>query len=241
MTRRNLLRYLRIPQLLVFSTIQPVMFILLFTYVFGGAIRVQTPNYIDYLLPGILVQTVLFGTTATAIGLAEDLSSGMIDRYRSLPMSRGAVIAGRILADTTRNLFVVTLMLSVGLVIGFRFHGSLEGALAVIPLAVAFGLPFSWVAATIGVSIRDPETVQVAGFIWIFPVVFISSAFVPVATMPAWLQPVAEANPFTVAVNTLRMLSQGGDVSGLLLRMVAWIVGLTAAVFPLAIRAYRHV
>jgi ABC-2 type transport system permease protein len=240
MARRNLRRYERVPQLLVFSTIQPVMFILLFAYVFGGAIRVQTANYIDYLLPGILVQTVLFGTAATAVGLAEDLSSGMIDRYRSLPMSRGAVVAGRIVADTTRNVFVVSLMLAVGLAIGFRFHSSPPAALLVLPVAVSFGIPFSWIAALIGTSVRDPETVQVAGFIWLFPLAFVSSAFVPVDTMPSWLRPVAEANPFTVAVDSLRALSQGGDAHASLIKMVLWIVGITVVAAPLAVRAYRR-
>jgi ABC transporter DrrB family efflux protein len=238
--RRNLLRYLRLPQLLVFSTVQPVMFILLFNYVFGGAIRgIQAPKYIDFLVPGILAQTVLFGTVNTGIGLAEDLKGGMIDRYRSLPMARSAVIAGRILADTVRNAFVVLLMLLVGTLIGFRFQGDAIGALGTVLLAVLFGLPFSWISAWIGLTLRDPETVQVAGFVWLFPLFFISSAFVPVETMPSWLQQVARVNPFTLTVNALRDMSLGYPAGHDLVRSLAWIAALTLIASTLAIRRYR--
>ena len=195
MTMRNLLRYRRSPDLLVFATIQPVIFVLLFTYVFGGAIQTVTDNYIDFLLPGILVQTVLFGSTNTGFGLAQDLSSGLVDRYRSLPMARSAVIAGRILADTLRNMFVVTLMIGVGYALGFRFHAGIGYALGIVATLVVFGHAFSWISAFIGVSIRDAETVQVAGFVWLFPLTFMSSAFVPVSTMPDWLQVVAQVTP----------------------------------------------
>ena len=172
MARRNLIRYVRSPELLVFSTINPVMFVLLFTYVFGGAIDVGPGNYIDFLLPGILVQTVVFGAVQTGVGLAEDLSSGMVDRYRSLPMARSAVMAGRILADTVRNVFVVLLMIGVGYAIGFRFNASAAAIIAVPIVLVIFGQAFSWISAAIGVSVREAETAQVAGFIWIFPLTF---------------------------------------------------------------------
>ena len=203
-TRRNLLRYLRVPSLLVFSTIQPVMFVLLFTYVFGGAVRIPSGSYKDFLLPGILVQTVIFGSTQTGVGLADDLSRGMIDRFRSLPMARSAVLAGRTLSDTVRNLFVVLLMIGVGLLIGFRFHAGFISAVGAIVLAVLFGLAFSWISAFIGMSVRDPESAQAAGFIWIFPLVFASSAFVPIYTMPSWLKTFARNNPLTYVINAIR-------------------------------------
>ena len=183
-----MLAYRRQPDLLVFSTIQPVMFVLLFAYVFGGAIQTGPVDYIDFLLPGILAQSVLFGSTQTGVGLAVDVTSGMIDRYRTLPMARSAVVAGRILADTTRNVFVVGLMLGVGFLIGFRYHGTVAGAIAMPFVAVLFGQTFCWISAAIGTSVRRAETAQVASFVWLFPLVFVSSVFVPVETMPDWLE-----------------------------------------------------
>lgn len=182
-TLRNLLRYIRLPQLLVFSTIQPVMFVLLFSYVFGGAIDVGEVDYIDFLLPGIFIQAAIFGSTQTGVGMAYDLKKGMIDRFRSLPMARSAVLGGPILADAMRITFVVLLMTGVGSAIGFRFHDGAANAVAVIALAVLFGMTFSWVSAFLGIVVKDVETAQVAGFIWVFPLVFISSVFVPVRTM----------------------------------------------------------
>lgn len=240
MTRRNLLRYRRLPQLLVFSTIQPVMFVLLFVYVFGGAIPTGALKYVDYVLPGIFVQTVLFGSTQTGIGLAEDLAMGIVDRYRSLPMARSAVIAGRILADTIRNVFVILLMIGVGYAIGFRFQAGLQMAIPVIVVAVLFGHAFSWISALIGVLVRNAETAQVAGFIWIFPLVFMSSMFVPVATMPDWLQVVADINPVTAATDTLRGISHGFEVTAPLVKVLAWTGGILAIFAPVAIRQYRR-
>ncbi len=240
MTRRNLLRYFRLPQLLVFSTIQPVMFVLLFVYVFGGAIPTGALNYTDFLLPGIFVQAVLFGSTQTGVGLAEDLAVGMVDRYRSLPMARSAVIAGRILADTIRNVFVVLLMIGVGYAIGFRFQAGLQMAVPIVALAVLFGHAFSWVSALIGISVRNAETAQVAGFIWIFPLVFMSSLYVPVATMPDWLQVFADINPVTAAIDSTRGISHGFELGGALVKMLAWTTGLVAVCAPMAIRQYRR-
>ena len=237
MTRRNLLRYVRLPQLLIFSTIQPVMFVLLFAFVFGGAIDTGPIDYIDFLLPGILVQSVLFESTQTGVGLADDLNRGMIDRFRSLPMARSAVIGGRILSDTVRNLFVVLLMIGVGAAIGFRFHGGVAGAIAVPFFAVLLGLVFSWISALIGVMVKEVETAQVAGFIWIFPLVFLSSIFVPVETMPGWLQAFVEINPVTVTVDTLRGLALGGPVAEPMWKSLAWMAGILAVV-PLAVRRY---
>ena len=241
MTRRNLLRYVRLPNLLVFSTIQPVMFVLLFTYVFGGAVRIPSGSYKDFLLPGILVQTVIFGSTQTGVGLADDLSRGMIDRFRSLPMARSAVLAGRTLSDTVRNLFVVLLMIGVGLLIGFRFHAGFVAAVGAIVLAVLFGLAFSWISAFIGMAVRDVESAQTAGFIWIFPLVFASAVFVPVSTMPGWLQSFARVNPVTTTAEAVRALSQGGPTATHVLHTLAWIAGILLVFVPLSVRRYRRV
>jgi ABC-2 type transport system permease protein/oleandomycin transport system permease protein len=251
--RRNLLQYIRIPTLLVFSTFQPVMFVVLFRYVFGGAIQQALPptiNYVSYLMPGIFVQTAIFGATQTGVGLATDLTRGIIDRFRSLPMARSAVLAGRTLADACRNLFVVLLMTIVGYFVGFRFEGGALFAILAIALAVLVGFTFSWISATIGLRIKDPESVQAASFVWIFPLTFASSAFVPVSSMPGWLQAVANANPVTIWANTLRALTLGNDTPAermllghptttLLLWSALWIVGLLAVFVPLAIRMYR--
>jgi ABC-2 type transport system permease protein/oleandomycin transport system permease protein len=242
---RNLIRYIRLPQLLVFSTIQPIMFVLLFAFVFGGAI--QVPNnieYINYLIPGILIQTVLFGSTQTTVGLAEDLSKGMIDRFRSLPMARSAVLAGRTLADTVRNLLVVLLMIVVAMLIGFRFQNGLLSAVAAIAIVVAFGHAFSWISAFIGLITRDPETAQVAGTVWVFPLVFASSAFVPVQTMPEWLQAFAEVQPISVTVNAARYLTLGDIAPGAsvsdIWTALLWAAGIMIVFVPLSIWQYRR-
>jgi ABC-2 type transport system permease protein/oleandomycin transport system permease protein len=247
MTKRNLLRYLRLPNLLVFSTVQPVMFVLLFSYVFGGAISValkaqQFPyKYIDYLMAGIFVQAVIFGSMQTGVGLADDLSKGLVDRFRSLPMARSAVLAGRTSSDTIRNVFVVLLMTFVGTIIGFRFHGGFVPAVAGLGLAVLFGLAFSWISAFIGMSVRDPEAAQAAGFIWVFPLIFASSAFVPVPTMPSWLQAFARNNPITHTVNAIRALTQGGPVWHDLWISLAWIIAILLVFVPLSVNRYRQV
>lgn len=240
MTRRGLLRYIRIPQLLVFSTIQPVMFLLLFAYVFGGAISTPKGNYLDFLVPGILVQTIIFGSTATGVGLAQDLSTGMTDRFHSLPMARSALLAGRIISDTTRNLFVLILMVIVGMFLGFRFQDGWLRAAAALILILSTGVVFSWISAYIGLAVKDPETVQVAGTIWIFPLVFASSIFVPVKTMPDFLQVLAEHSPITYMVNTVRALMIGGDISGSLGPALIWMVALATIFSILAVRLYQR-
>jgi ABC-2 type transport system permease protein/oleandomycin transport system permease protein len=244
MTKRNLLRYLRLPNLLVFSTIQPVMFVLLFSYVFGGAIKGALPpgaKYIDFLMAGIFVQAVIFGSMQTGVGLADDLSRGLVDRFRSLPMARSAVLAGRTTSDTIRNVFVVLLMTAVGYAIGFRFHSDFVPVIAGLGVAVLFGLAFSWISALIGMSVRDPEAAQAAGFIWVFPLIFASSAFVPVQTMPDWLQAFARNNPITHTVNAIRALTQGGPVWHDLWISLAWIVGILVVFVPLSVNRYRQV
>jgi ABC-2 type transport system permease protein len=197
-------------------------------------------NYIDFLMAGILVQTVIFGSTQTGVGLAEDMSRGMVDRFRSLPMARSAVLAGRTLSDTVRNLFVVCLMLVVGTLVGFRFHAGFVPALGAVGLALAFGLAFSWISALIGLSVRDVESAQAAGFVWVFPLVFASSAFVPVATMPGWLQAFADINPVTITVNALRALTLGGPTVRPVLEALAWIAGILLVFVPLAVNRYRR-
>jgi ABC-2 type transport system permease protein len=230
----------RIPTLLLFSTIQPVMFVLLFAYVFGGAIDIPGVAYVNFLMPGIFTQTVVFGATQTGIGLADDLSRGMVDRFRSLPMSRSAVLAGRTLSDTVRNLFVVLLMTGVGTLIGFRFQAGLLPAIGCIALAVGFGFSFSWISALIGLSVKDVESAQAAGFIWVFPLVFASSAFVPVATMPGPLRAFASVNPVSVVVDAMRALALGGPTAGKVIAAVAWLAGIVLVFAPLAVRRYQR-
>lgn len=253
-TRRNVLRVLRLPQLLVFSTVQPVMFLLLFNYVFGGAIDLGIPGgggsdgYINWLIPGILVQSAVFGATATSLGLTEDLGAGVIDRFRSLPMARSAVLTGRTFADLARNTFVNGLMLFVGFLMGWRFEqGFLRMALGVA-VALLFGYSFSWLMATIGLAVKTPEAAQTAGFLPIFPLVFASSVFVPTQSMPDWLQVFADNQPITIVANTVRSLmipeealsALGMDQGTLILQSLAWIAAIVAVFAPLAVRQYKR-
>ncbi len=240
LTRRNLLKYPRIPTLLLFSTIQPVMFVLLFVFVFGGAIQIPGVDYKNFLMPGIFVQTAIFGSTQTGVGLAEDMNKGIIDRFRSLPMARSAVLVGRTASDATRNMFVVVLTTLVGYIVGFRFQAGPVKALAAMLLAVAFGYAFSWISASIGLSVRDVETAQAAGFVWVFPLVFASSAFVPVETMPGWLQAFAEINPVTVTVDALRAMVLGTPLTPSLWYALAWIAAILCVFIPLSVRQYRR-
>ena len=244
LVKRNVKRNFRIPQLLIFSSIQPVIFLLLFNYVFGGAVSGTTDTeYINFLLPGILAQTAMFGAIQTGVGLAEDLNRGVIDRLRSLPIARYAVLAGRTIADAVRNVFVVSLMSGVGFVLGFRFQEGLLLFIASIFLVVLFGFAFSWISAVVGLTLKDPETVQVAGFLWVFPLVFASSVFVPIDTMPDWLQVFARNQPVTQVVNAVRHLTQGGvqDGSTYVWVSLLWIVGITAVFAPIAVWRYRKI
>lgn len=242
-TKRNLLRNVRLPQLLVFSTIQPVMFLLLFNYVFGGAIHAssgQGGSYIDYLLPGLIVQTSLFGATQATIGLTEDLTSGSIDRFRSLPIARSAVLAGRTISDLCRNAFVITLLLVVGVVLGFRLGGSIPEFAVAIALVLAFGFVFSWVMAAIGLAVGNPEAAQAAGFMVIFPLTFASSVFVPTASMPGWLRAFVDHQPVTLVVDSVRGLMAGSYTARGLLEATAWIVAIFVVAVPTAVAAYRR-
>jgi ABC transporter DrrB family efflux protein len=238
---RNLIAYRRVPQLLVFSTIQPVIFVLMFRYVFGGAVQ-SLPGvpYVDYLMPGIFVQTTVFGAIGTAVGLATDLKSGLLERFRSLPMARSAVLAGRTLADLTRNLFVATLMAVVGIAVGFRVHTNAAAFLAAMILVLLFGYVLSWVFATIGLAVGDPETAQAAAFPIMAPLVFASSAFVPVSTMPGWLQVFAEHQPVSVTASAVRALVIGGPTASYVLQSLAWCAGILVVFAPIAVRRYRR-
>src|ERR671923_1205228 len=209
LARRSLLETFRVPELIVFVTIQPIMFVLLFRFVFGGAIRVPGGEYVNYLMPGIFVQTVAFGGVTTGIGLAQDMQRGLIDRFRSLPMSSSALLTGRTLADLGRNLFTVVIMLIVGFLVGFRPQGTVLEFLLGILVLMGISFAFSWISAFIGLLVRSVEAAQSGGFIWLFPLTFASSAFVPVTTMPSWLQAFAKHNPVTVTVNTLRAFFDG--------------------------------
>lgn len=235
---RNLIAYRRVPQLVVFSTIQPVVFVLLFRYVFGGAIPVPGVRYVDYLMPGIFAQAVLFGAIGTAVGLSTDVGSGLIERFRSLPMARSAVLAGRTAADMVRNAFVVVLMTVVGGAVGFRIQTNAAAALAGLALMVLFGYAFSWVFATVGLGVRDPETAQAAAFPVLAPLVFASSAFVPLRSMPGWLQVFAEHQPVTVVVDAVRSLVLGGPTAGAVIGALAWSTAILAVFVPLAVHQY---
>lgn len=251
-TRRNLLRNIRLPQLIILSTIQPIMFLLLFTYVFGGAIGGTLPaaadgEYINWLIPGLLVQTAAFGAGQTALGLTEDLSKGVIDRFRSLPMARSAVLAGRTVSDLIRNGFVIGLMLLVGVLIGFRYQTSFAGLVGGMALAMVFSFAFSWIMATIGLLVKNPEAAQTAVFLPVFPLVFASSVFVPTQTMPGWLRTFADNQPVTVTVDALRglilgegALLPGNTVTGQVLLSLFYSALILGVFVPLAIRVYRR-
>ena len=206
LAKRNLKRVPRQPDLLIAYTIQPVMFIVLFVYVFGGAISTPGYDYVDFLMPGIITQSIAFGGFVTAIGLNEDLRKGLIDRFRSLPMTRSAVLAGRTLADIVLNTFSLVVMLSVGFLVGFNFDSPVYEIVAGILLLLLFGYAFSWFFALMGMVASSPESAQSVGFLAIFPLTFASSAFVPTDTMPTWLQKFADINPFTIVVNAVRAL-----------------------------------
>jgi ABC transporter DrrB family efflux protein len=241
MTWRGLLTYLRVPQLLVFSTIQPVIFVLLFRYVFGGVVQgdISVP-YVDFLLPGVFVQMTVFGAMTTAVGLATDLKSGMLERFRSLPMARSAVLAGRTSADLFRNVFVIVLVMLVGFAVGFRVHTSVVAALAGMGLVLLFAYSLSWVFAGMGLAVGDPETAQAATFPIVAPLVFASSVFVPVEKMPSWLQPFAEHQPVSVTASAVRALMIGGETATYVWQSLAWIAAIIAVAAPLAVRRYRR-
>jgi ABC transporter DrrB family efflux protein len=242
-TGRNLRHFVRQPELLIFSTIQPIMFVILFSYVFGGAVRGSLPHgvsYVDFLLPGIFVQSVAFRATQTAVGLAEDLRRGVVDRFRSMPMARSAVLIGRTTADLVRNVLIIGLMIGVGYAVGFQFHSGIPRALAAVAIVAAFGLALSWIFALVALTVRGSEAAQSAGFVVIFPLVFASSVFVPVQSMPHWLQAFAKVSPVTLTANTARSFSLYGGVPSSLGGCLAWIAGILAVFIPLCVWRYRR-
>ncbi len=253
LAKRNLLHYTRVPQLLVFTFVQPIMFVLLFRYVFGGTIQVLNVEYVDYLMPGIFGQIVVFGATSTAIGLAEDMGSGIIERFRSLPMVRMSVLAGRTGADLVRNTGVVMVMMVVGIAVGFRPQGSLPAIVAACLLILAFAFALSWIMALVGLKVANAEAAQAVSFPLLFPLTFASAAFVPVNSMPGWLQVFAAHQPVTVVVNAARGLMLGPETSanlqkygvfntstsGYVIQALAWIVVILAVFVPLAVRQFN--
>jgi ABC transporter DrrB family efflux protein len=251
-TKRNLLANVRLPDVLVLSTVQPVIFMLMFLYVFGGAIEHALPpaahgEYINWLIPGIITQSAVFGAVPTAFGLNNDRAGGAIDRFRSLPIARSAVLAGRTTADLARNAFILTLQLGVGILLGFRWQTTIWGMLAALGVALAFGYTCSWIMATIGLAIHHAEAIQAAVYLTVFPLTLTSSVFLPTGTMPGWLAAFADHQPITAVSDTLRGLTlgpaalpPGHTLTGELLITAAWTIGILLVFAPLAVRTYRR-
>jgi ABC transporter DrrB family efflux protein len=248
-TKRSLIVWMRVPSYIFFTCVQPVMFTLLFRYVFGGAIQVPVPGgYVNWLIPGIIAQTAGFASFSTAIGLARELQRGGVDRIKSMPTARSAFLTGRLTADVLRLLVTTLIMIAVGYLVGFRFTGGAAGAFGMVVLAELLGLAVCCVSAYIGLAVKDEESVQAFGLIWVFPLTFVSSAFVPISTMPSWLQGFASHQPFTVVINALRILALGRSVESAvgqtlgsaLWQSLAWIAGTLIVFIPLATRAYKR-
>ena len=239
-TERNLIRLPRAPELLLAFTIQPIMFVLLFRYVFGGAIRVPGGSYAEFLIPGIIIQNIAFGGFVTALGLNEDMQKGLIDRFRSLPMARAAVLAGRTSADVFTNALSMTILVITGLIIGFSFQAGALHAIVGLLLALTFGYAFSWVFAYLGLLVKTPEAANSVGFIAVFPLTFISSAFVPGQSLPTPLRQFADVNPFTIVVNELRWLWTGQHSPDQLWQAFGWVLVILVVFSPLAVARYRR-
>jgi ABC transporter DrrB family efflux protein len=237
--KRNLLRIVRTPLMLIVTAVQPALFLVLFRYVLGGAIVIPGGSYVDYVVPAIFVEAVLIGGMTTSIGLAEDLKSGIVDRFRSLPMARSAVLAGRTLADLSRSIFSLAIMVGLGLAVGFRFHQSWASIVAGLLLVIAFGFAFSWMYITIALATKDPETAQIAGILPFFVLMFASNAIVPVATMPHWLQGFARNQPLSVTVTAARALLEGGAAGPSAWQALAWAAGILVVFFAISVRLYR--
>ena len=241
MTRRNVLRMSRQPQVIVFSLISPVMFVLLFNYVFGGSLNIPGVRYINFLIPGILVQTAMFGGGNTAVGLAEDLTGGAIDRFRSLPMAPAAVLTGRTLADAGRSIVTTTVIFTVGFILGFRSPNGIGWFFLSFLVVLGFTWAMTWPYALMGLKIKSVEGVQAASFIPAFPLTFAASTFAPVENMPPWLRLFAANQPVTQAVDAIRAMTQGGEIAGPLIRTLLWSVAIIVVFGFLAVREYRRV
>jgi len=240
-TRRNLLVWYRVPAYLFFTVIQPVIFVLMFRYVFGGAIHVNVPGgYVSFLMPGIIGQTAAFACFGTAIALAQELQKGVIDRLRSMPMARSAVLTGRLTADTLRMTVTILIVVGIGYAVGFRFQNGAGPAVLMVIVAIVLGLACCVIAAYTGLAIKDEESVQAFGLIWLFPLTFLSSAFVPISSMPGWLQAFANNQPMTFIINTMRALALGGPIEANLWKSAAWLAGIFLVFLPLAVRAYKR-
>ena len=240
LTRRDLMVWVRNPAFIFFTIIQPVMFVLLFRYVFGGAIPVKVPGgYVSFLMPGIIAQSAAFASFGTAIALARQLQKGVIDRFRAMPISRSAVLLGRLLADTIRLVVTVLVILGVGYLVGFRFSNGVLPAILMLILGVVFGVTICTVSAFVGLAIKDEESVGSFGLVWLFPLTFVSAAFVPVQSMPGWLQAFANNQPVTTVIDEMRSLALGGPLALHAWQSVVWIAGIAAVFVPLAVRAYR--
>jgi ABC-2 type transport system permease protein/oleandomycin transport system permease protein len=241
MAQRQLRKVLRRPMYVVYLFVQPVIFVLLFRYVFGGAINTGRVSYVNYLMPGIIVMTAIFGALTTGLGLTEDLKAGVVDRFRSLPIARSAVLVGRTAADLVTNALTLVLMLAIGLAVGFRPTQPVWEVALAFALVLAFAYVFSWISAYVGLAVRDPETAQSIGFIWVFPLVFASSAFVPTSSMPGAVRAFAEVNPVSLTVNAARALTVGhAHALGPALGALAWLAGLLVVFVPLAVRRFRR-
>ena len=253
-TKRNMVTLVRVPTVFVFELVQPVMFVLLFRFIYAEQFRSLPPevDYVMFLMPGIFVQNAIFGSTTTAIGLAEDMKRGIVDRFRSLPMARSAVLLGRTTFDLAKNLLLLAIVIVIGYLVGFRFQNGFPSAVGLVVLVLSVGFAFSWISACIGLALKDVEAVQAATFTWIFPVVFVSSAFVPVQGMSEFMQPIAEHNPVTVWCNLARYLALGdkgivdpltnqpiATFEDLLFKSVIWIAAILIIFVPLSIRLYR--
>lgn len=240
LTKRNLTHIYRVPALIMFTAIQPVMFTLLFRYVFGGAIHTGAGAYVNYLIPGVVIQTAAFASVTTAIGLSTELQQGVIDRFRSMPVARSAFLVGRLGSDALRILVTVLILLGVGYAVGFRISTGVGPTVAMVALSVGFGIAICCVSAWIGLSLKDPESVQSFAFIWIFPITFASGVFVPVASMPGWLADFARNNPVTLLAEAARHLTIGTPAGDSIWLSVVWILAITAVFGVLAVRAYRR-
>ncbi len=245
--KRAALRYLRTPQLIVLGTIQGAMFLLIFRYVFGGAIRIGGIDYVDFLVPGFVTTSVLFSGMGTATAVAEDLEQGFIDRLRSLPIPRSAVLTGRVLSDTAWLTWGLAVTIAIGFAVGFRIHGSAPDALAAFGLCVVFGFAFIWLFVSLGLFAGTAQAAQGMALL-VFPLTFVSSAYVPVESMPGWMQAFAEHQPLTYMVDAVRALTQGPDAVALLghpagyfvTRSLLWAAGIVVVFAPLAVARYRR-
>ncbi|MCX5122896.1 ABC transporter permease [Streptomyces sp. NBC_00193] len=251
MAKRNLIRMSRIPEMVIFGLIQPIMFVVLFSYVFGGSMMIggstSASDYRNFLMAGIFAQTVTFATAGAGAGIADDMHKGLIDRFRSLPMARGAVLTGRTLADLVQTALTMVVLAIVALLVGWRIHEGVPKALAGFLLLLLLGYAFSWIGALIGLSVRTPEAATSGGLIWLFPVTFISNAFVPTENMAGWLQPIAEWNPFSATVQACRELFGNPGVSPSdawpmehpVWASLLWSVVIIVVFRTLAVRKYR--